>query len=120
MIDRITGGQTTTVATIPSNSGQGDTINVKSSEPINLSPDKKDEHSILKAKLQKVIDGMNEFVQASNTHLKFELHDELNEYYVSIIDDKTQEVIKEIPSKKMLDIYAEMEKHLGILVDKKV
>ncbi|MBB2481627.1 flagellar protein FlaG [Bacillus sp. APMAM] len=119
MIDRISGEQIQKTANL-SNSVQGITNNVKAAEPINLNEQKKEQTSYPKEKLQKVVDGMNEFVQASNTHLKFELHDELNEYYVSIIDDKTQEVIKEIPSKRMLDIYAEMEKHLGILVDKKI
>lgn len=119
MIDRITGGQTSTSIN-PSNSVHGDTIKVKSAEPVQQNLDKNDQKQYSKEKLEQVIDGMNQFVQASNTHLKFELHDKLNEYYVTIVDDKTQEVIKEIPSKRMLDIYAEMEKHLGILVDKKI
>lgn len=76
--------------------------------------------TITKEKLEKIVDGMNEFVSASNTHLKFEFHDKLNEYYVTIVDDKTQEVVKEIPSKKMLDLYAAMTEFLGIMVDKKI
>lgn len=119
MIDRINGGQSS-ITINPSNSVHGDTIKVKSAEPIQQIHDKNDQNQYSKEKLEQVVDGMNQFVQASNTHLKFELHDKLNEYYVKIIDDKTQEVVKEIPSKRMLDIFAEMEKHLGILVDKKI
>ncbi|RFU63942.1 flagellar protein FlaG [Peribacillus glennii] len=73
-----------------------------------------------KKKLDKIVEGMNEFLQPSNTSLKFELHDKLNEYYVTIVDDTTHEVIKEIPSKKMLDIYAAMTDFVGLLVDKKI
>jgi flagellar protein FlaG len=73
-----------------------------------------------KEKTQKVIESMNEFLKASNTHLKFQFHEELKEYYVTLVDDTTNEVVKEIPSKKMLDMYAAMTDYLGILVDKKV
>ncbi len=38
--------------------------------------------------------------------MKFEFHDKLNEYYVTIIDEVTREVVKEIPPKKLLDMFA--------------
>jgi flagellar protein FlaG len=69
---------------------------------------------------EKVIKSLNEFVKASNSHLKFEFHDGLKEYYVTLVDDKTNEVIKEIPSKKLMDMYAAMTDYLGLLVDRKV
>ncbi|WP_306009930.1 flagellar protein FlaG [Bacillus sp. MMSF_3328] len=71
-------------------------------------------------KLDGIIEGMNEFLHPSNTSLKFELHEKLNEYYVTIIDDTTHEVVKEIPSKKMLDMYAAMTEFVGLMVDKKI
>lgn len=72
-----------------------------------------------KEQTEKVIKGLNEFLGASNSHLKFQFHDGTKEYYVSIVDDKTNEVIKEIPSKKLLDMYAAMTDYLGLLVDRK-
>ncbi|MEH6940746.1 flagellar protein FlaG [Bacillus sp. JJ722] len=74
----------------------------------------------LKEDIENVVNSMNQFLQVSNTHLKFEFHEELQEYYVAIVDNVTQEVIKEIPPKKMLDIYASMTEFLGLLVDKKI
>ncbi|MFD2214820.1 flagellar protein FlaG [Metabacillus endolithicus] len=73
-----------------------------------------------KKELEHIIDGINEMLQPSNTHLKFELHEELNEYYVTIINDYTNEVVREIPSKKWLDIYASMTEFVGLLVDRKI
>ncbi|MCM3162331.1 flagellar protein FlaG [Metabacillus litoralis] len=73
-----------------------------------------------KEKLEKVVQGMNDFLTPTTTSLKFELHDELNKYYVKVVDANTQEVIREIPSKKLLDIYASMTEFLGLAVDKKV
>ena len=68
----------------------------------------------------KVIQSMNDFLRASSSHLKFEFHEGLKEYYVTLVDNKSNEVIREIPSKKLLDMYAEMTDYLGLLVDKKV
>ncbi|MCJ8007625.1 flagellar protein FlaG [Lederbergia wuyishanensis] len=71
--------------------------------------------------LEKVVSSMNDFLKASpNTHLKFQYHDKLNEYYVTIVDEATQEVVKEIPAKRMLDIFAAMTEYLGLMVDKKI
>lgn len=67
-----------------------------------------------------VVKGINDFLQPVNTSIKFVLHDKLNDYYVTIIDEKTKEVIKEIPSKKLLDLYANMMEFVGLLVDRKI
>lgn len=72
-----------------------------------------------KEKTEKVINSINEFLKESNSHLKFTFHDELKKYYVAIVDDITNEVIREIPPKKLLDMYAAMTDYLGVLVDKK-
>ncbi|UOE55107.1 flagellar protein FlaG [Cytobacillus oceanisediminis] len=83
-------------------------------------PTRKHVEPLKKDKLTEVVDSMNEFLQASHTSLKFVLHEELNEYYVTLVDDLTQEVVKEIPSKKMLDMYAAMTEFVGLMVDKKI
>ncbi|QOR66246.1 flagellar protein FlaG [Cytobacillus suaedae] len=71
-------------------------------------------------KLKGVVNGLNDFLQPTHTSLKFELHDKLNEYYVTIVDDQTKEVVREIPSKKLLDMYAAMTEFVGFIVDKKI
>ena len=83
---------------------------------------KKDEsqHEISKKKIEEVVKGMNDFIQPINTSIKFVLHDKLKDYYVEVVDDQTNEVIKEIPSKKLLDTYANMMEFVGLLVDKKI
>jgi len=73
-----------------------------------------------KEKVSKVVDGLNEILMPSQTSLKFEYHEKLNEYYVTLVDDQTKEVVKEIPSKKMLDFYAAMTEAIGLMIDKKI
>lgn len=73
-----------------------------------------------KEQLNEVIESMNAFMLPTHTSLKFELHEELNDYYVTIIDDDTKEVVREIPSKKMLDMYATMKEFMGLVIDEKI
>jgi flagellar protein FlaG len=82
--------------------------------------EKKETQEVSKEQLEEIVKGMNEFLQPSQTSLKFELHNELKEYYVQIIDERTREVIREIPPKKLLDMYATMMQFVGLIVDKKI
>jgi flagellar protein FlaG len=88
---------------------------------VNADKQKQDQHDPKqKDKVEAVVKGLNEFLHPTHTSIKFKLHEKLNEYYVTVVDDSTNEVIKEIPSKKFLDMYADMTERLGILVDKKI
>lgn len=81
---------------------------------------KQEEERIPKEKLEEIVKGMNEFLQPSHTSLKFNVHEDLKEYYVQLIDDRTKEVVREIPPKKLLDMYAAMMKFVGLIVDRKI
>jgi len=61
----------------------------------------------------------NRLLFKNNTHLKFEAHDPTDFLVIKIVDDKTGEVVKEIPSEKMLDLITKMQEVLGVFVDEK-
>lgn len=71
-------------------------------------------------KAKKMTDSMNKFLETTTTELRFKYHEQLNTYYVTLIDSKTEEVVREIPAKKMLDMYAAMQDFMGLFVDKKI
>nr|WP_285841619.1 flagellar protein FlaG [Psychrobacillus sp. MER TA 171] len=71
-------------------------------------------------KAKKMTDSMNKFLESTNTELRFKYHDELEMYYVTLVNSKTDEVVREIPSKKLMDMYAAMCEFVGIFVDKKI
>ena len=50
-------------------------------------------------------------------HLQYNYHEESGEYFVRVIDDETDEIIREIPPKKILDIYASLQEIAGLLFD---
>ncbi|MGC5324872.1 flagellar protein FlaG [Brevibacillus sp. SYSU BS000544] len=84
--------------------------------PIESKVDRKD---LDRKELEKEMEGLNKWLQSGTTHLKFQLHEKLNEYYVAVVDDQTNQVIREIPSKKMMDMVAKMHEMIGILIDEK-
>ncbi|KAB0442219.1 flagellar protein FlaG [Lysinibacillus fusiformis] len=79
-----------------------------------------DDQEISKDKLQNVVDTVNEFLQVNHNTSKFVLHDGLDRYFVQVVDTQTEEVVKEIPPKKLLDAFYEMQKLLGMIVDEKI
>lgn len=76
--------------------------------------------SIHKKDVESLVSKMNDFFEPHHTNLKFQFHDELKEYYVTVVDPVTNEVIKEIPPKKFLDMYASMAEFMGLLIDEKI
>jgi len=79
-----------------------------------------EEREISKETLQQAVDTVNEFLKINHSYSKFVLHDDLDRYFVQLIDAQTEEVVKEIPSRKLLDAFYEMQKLLGMIVDKKI
>jgi flagellar protein FlaG len=86
--------------------------------PVQEQADNEQQLSADKAK--QVTESINTFFESANTQLRFKFHEKLNEYYVTIVDSATDEVIREIPSKKLMDIHAAMRDFVGLLVDRKV
>lgn len=72
------------------------------------------------ANLKKTVQAANKLLEPTQVHIQFELHEKLNEYYVKVINNETDEVIREIPSKEWLDFYAAMAEFMGFLVDKSI
>ncbi|MED1204392.1 flagellar protein FlaG [Heyndrickxia acidicola] len=106
---------------VQSNPAQSQNSQGKTADPVSAAPgDKGDGTKNTKENVQKVVDALNKFVSASSTHIQFKFHEKLKEYYVTIVNDQTNQVVQEIPSKKLLDIYAAMNDYLGMIMDKKV
>jgi len=104
------------VPNIPAQQQSQDVKEVPQNEPKKVNDDKQ----VAKEKLEKVINKMNQFLEPSYTNVQFKLHEKTHSYYAVVVNSTTHEVIREIPAKKMLDIYADMMTHIGLLVDKKI
>ncbi|GAA0746541.1 flagellar protein FlaG [Clostridium oceanicum] len=72
-----------------------------------------------KKDLKYALDKLDGFLKNESVHVEYEIHDKLKDIMIKIVDDDTQEVIKEIPPRKILDMVAKMCEMVGIIVDKK-
>jgi len=79
-------------------------------EPHNIEAHEK----ITKEMLINKIEKLNEFLVPTNTAIQYKLHEESGEYYVQVMDRNSDEVLREIPNKKFLDMYASL---MGLIVD---
>lgn len=78
------------------------------------------EWKITNLQIEKAVNSVNELLEGHQREVKFEYHEGLNEYFVQLVDADTKEVVREIPPKKFLDIYYEMQKLAGIIIDRKI
>ena len=66
---------------------------------------------------------LNRTMEIFNKHLRFEVHDETERIMVKILEkkaDNTDEVIKEIPPERVLDMLARLEEMIGLLIDERI
>ena len=68
--------------------------------------------------LQKAIEDSNRFL-LRNDRFEFKIHERTNRLMVKLVDNETDEIIKEIPPEKILDLVASIWDLVGILVDER-
>lgn len=85
---------------------------------MNNTPSPADLQAAENEKLKKAIEKMNE--QLPNSEAKYGIHEATNRVMIKLVDKDTQEVIKEIPPEKTLDMIAKCMEMAGVLVDEKL
>lgn len=58
-------------------------------------------------------------IQTGTTECQFSIHKSTNQIMIKIVDTTTQQVVKEIPSEKILDMIAKMCDLAGLFIDEK-
>ena len=71
-------------------------------------------------KVKNITDSLNKLLDTTSVQLRYQYHENLNQYYVTLVDTNNDEVVREIPNKKLLDMYAAMLDFVGVLVDEKI
>lgn len=71
------------------------------------------------------LDGLKKVVEQAiaampHADAKFGIHDKTNRIIIKLVDRETQEVIKEIPPEKTLDLLAKRMELAGVLVDQRL
>lgn len=75
------------------------------------------EENIANEELEKAVNKINEHVLGINTRFQYRIHEGTDRIMVKLIDTETNDIIKEIPPEKMLDMVAEIWKRVGLVID---
>lgn len=79
--------------------------------------------NVSKEKVLAAVEDLNKQVKQNSaikhTQLSFKYHDETNRISITVTDSDTDEVIREIPPEKALDMLAKAWEMAGLLVDEK-
>ncbi|MGL5990452.1 MAG: flagellar protein FlaG [Plesiomonas sp.] len=73
------------------------------------------------AELSAVTQQLNEFMRGMNRQLSFHLDEDLNRQVVSVVDRESGEVVRQLPSKEMLELAKKMADQMaGIFLDTEI
>ncbi|NSW90482.1 MAG: flagellar protein FlaG [Firmicutes bacterium] len=65
------------------------------------------------------IERANRAVSIANRRFEYSIHEKTKEIMVKVIDVETEEVIREIPPEKILDLVAMIWEMIGLIVDER-
>lgn len=65
------------------------------------------------------IERANKAISVSGRKLEFSIHEKTKEIMIKVINSDTNEIIREIPSEKILDMVANLWKMAGLFIDEK-
>ena len=65
------------------------------------------------------LDKLNKLLEGKDIRLEYEIYSKFRALTIRVIDTKTNEVIKEIPPRKIIDMVEKLCEIAGVLVDEK-
>ncbi|MDY6823438.1 MAG: flagellar protein FlaG [Thermodesulfobacteriota bacterium] len=83
-------------------------------------PGKQGEDPKLTQHLEQIAKAVDEFLKTTGWNLKLKVNGDTDRVVALIVSEEKGEVIKQIPSEELLELYAKMEEMVGKLVNDKV
>ena len=87
--------------------------------PSQISEYEKDNMPISERVVIDAIQRANKAIMGGNRRFEFSIHEESNEIVVKVFNSDTDELIKEIPNEKILDMVAKICEMAGVFVDER-
>lgn len=69
--------------------------------------------------VKKAVDTLNKEFKEKDTYLQYEVYGKFNNIVVKVMDKSTNELVKELPSKKIIDMVEKLCEMSGMFVDEK-
>jgi len=128
-VESVNGIQTTQTVSSISSETRSNVQNIQTESNRNVDKDSYDyqelsqkskyELSIDEALWIKMIEKANKAITGATCRFEYSIHEGTKEIMVKVINKETQEVIREIPPEKILDMVAKMWELVGIMVDER-
>lgn len=119
----ITRPVTETHKTVPKTTEKSLDSNLKdrktTEQAANYKDSQRQKYDYAKDDLEKAVEDTNRVIFGDDNHFEFRVHEGTGRIMVKLIDNETDEVIKEIPPEKILDLVANIWDLVGILVDER-
>lgn len=93
-------------------------VTVISKEPENLDPQENSKSGPDKA-LEKTLEEVNKKLKPAKKRAEFSYYEPTNSVSIKILDEETNEVIREVPSEDRLKLAEKMMKMAGLILDEK-
>lgn len=77
------------------------------------------EEETMSSKIKDAVDKVNKKIVPTKTRCEFSYHEDTNRISIKIIDQVTEETIKEIPAEETLDMLSKIWELAGLLVDER-
>lgn len=71
------------------------------------------------SKIKDAVDKVNQKIVPSKTRCEFSYHEDTKRISIKVIDQATEETIKEIPAEETLDMLSKIWEFAGLMVDEK-
>lgn len=122
MIEPIQSNKATTVMPIDTYPGQKLERSQDIPRPI---VERKDElpsarEEIPREEVERATDKLNRLMGLINKRVRFDLHEDSDQIMVRVIDQDTEDVLKEMPPKRVLELLNSLTDIAGLLVDQRV
>lgn len=91
-------------------------------DKVRLGKEPKSQNSSLEERKKSIIDTIEKAsgkIEVESKGLEFSIHKETNQIMIKVIDNNTHEVVKEVPSEKILDMMAKILKLSGNFLDER-
>lgn len=97
------------------------TNDTKQNSIVEINKDKSlDNQAVSEKDAQKAVGKLNKLLEDTSTHVEYEHSDPFKSIMImKVIDNNTNQVITEIPSRKIIDMMAQICEMAGLVLDKK-
>lgn len=97
------------------------TVDKKEVKEVDRSTEKVETNRTNEKNVKEAVDKINKHLEASNTRIKFKIHDSAyslnNKVSIKVIDEESEKVIAEIPSEEAIELSERMDQIIGFLFD---